>query len=60
MAGVSVMTGASVQAHLLICAETTPTTANRLLRFCRAQPELAGLVIGAVLSAPLFVVLLNT
>ncbi len=57
MAGINVLTDPYVQEQH---PESTRATANWLLRCCRAQPELAGLVIGAALSAPLFLVLLNT
>ena len=57
MAGVNVLTDANVQEHP---PEPTATTAARLRQYCRAQPELAGLVIGAALSAPLLLVLLKT
>ena len=34
-------------------------SATSLRQFCRAQPELAGFIIGVALSAPLVVILLN-
>jgi hypothetical protein len=48
MAGISVLTDATVPD-----GQVRDAAATRLWRFCRAQPELAGLAIGALLSAPL-------
>jgi hypothetical protein len=63
MAGMSVFTGATVRNDEQSSSAETDvrSAATGWRQFCRAQPELAGLAIGALLSAPLVMAaVLNT